>query len=391
MTTEGLRLSLPGGGQLKTKRRRLTAGMLLLTAVLCAALLGLLPAARSGFAALMNAVMDASEAVNAYAYRRMPETSAPDGTLAGALLAGMLLSLAGAAALRFRKTCGLAAAAACAGIQIYFGLSLPAPVNIAVFTLCGIAAADRITLRKALCIASAAVLLAGITAVAWHGTDEATEAASEHVRDLLEQPAGLPAAGSADREPDTIRETHHTDTRELAEGDREAQPDRQYRLITIEEEEISRPEWIDYLKAALLLLAAAAAVILPFIPAAAMNRRRKKAREARALFTSPNRNEAICAMFRHTAKYLEKTGRGAGNRPFRDWPDALEGKMPEKYVDSFRKCCILFEEAAYSDHEMTEMDAGEVRGLLAETERLLYDQAGRRQRLRLRYMECLHE
>ena len=40
---------------------------------------------------------------------------------------------------------------------------------------------------------------------------------------------------------------------------------------------------------------------------------------------------------------------------------------------------------------MTEAQAGQVRELLAETERLLYDQAGWRQRMRLRYAECLHE
>ena len=132
-------------------------------------------------------------------------------------------------------------------------------------------------------------------------------------------------------------------------------------------------------------------MILPFIPAAALNRRRKKAREARKMFSSPDRNLAVCAMFRHAARYLDKTGHGAGNIPFREWPAALAGNMPEKYVDSFQKCCILFEKAAYSDRELTEEQAEQVRDLLAETERLLYDQAGWRERLRLRYAECLHE
>ena len=77
--------------------------------------------------------------------------------------------------------------------------------------------------------------------------------------------------------------------------------------------------------------------------------------------------------------------------PFRDWPAAIAGKMPEKYVDSFQKCCILFEEAAYSDHGISEAQAEQVRELLAETEHLLYDRAGWRERLRLRYTECRHE
>ncbi len=390
MMNEGLRLILPGG-QSRKKTGNAAAGALLLATAALAGLLFLLPAARGGLAALMNRLMEASEAVNAYAYRRIPVTYAADETLAGILLGGAAACLAGAGTVRFRRACGIFLAVICAGIQVYFGLSLPAAANIAAFTLCGIMAADRISLKKALCLAAAAAVLAGLTAVIRPGTDEATEWASERVRDLLEQSAGPAAESPADEEPDTIRETRHTDTRELTQGDREAEADRKYRLVTIEEEEISRPEWIDYLKNALLILAALAAVVLPFIPAAALNRRRRKAREARAVFASPDRNEAACAMFRHAAKYLEKTGKGAGNIPFRDWPAAMAGKMPEKYVDSFRKCCILFEEAAYSDHELTEEETGQVRELLAETERLLYEGTGFRQRLRLRYVECLHE
>ena len=388
---EGLRLSLPGRPRPQRKSHRIPRPALILCAALLTVLLFLLPTARNGLAALLNRLMDASEAVNSYAYRRYPVTTAPDEGMAGFLLGAAAVCLGCAAAIRSRRAFGTAAAVACAGIQVYFGLSLPAFVNIAVFVLCGILAAGRIPFRKALCLAAAAAVLSGMTAIVWPGVNPATETASEHIRDLLEHAAPSAAESLPDEEPDMIRETRHTDTRALTEGDREAGTDREYRLVTIEEEEISRPKWIDYLKIALLLLAAAAAVILPFVPAAVLNRRQKKARETRAAFMSPDRNEAACAMFRHAAKYLEKTGRGAGNRPFRDWPTALAGKMPEKYVDSFQKCCILFEEAAYSDHQLTEEQAGQVREMLAETERLLYDEAGWRQRLRLRYTECLHE
>lgn len=392
MTSDGLRLSFPGRKQPRKGIRKIIAGILFLSAALLTAAVFALPAPRGGVISLLNRLMDASEAVNAYAYRHVPAVSAPDEGLAGALLAAAAACLAGGlTALGGRKTLGFAAGILCAGIQVYFGLSLPAALNIVLFTLFGILMTDRTDLRKALCVAAAAAVLAGVTAAAWPGTDAPTEAASEHVRDLLEPPADNAAGSLPEEEPETIRETRHTDTRALTAGSGEAEPERRYRLVTIEEEQISRPDWVDYLKIVLLLLAAAAAVILPFIPAAALNRRRRKAREARALFDSPDRSEAVCAMFRHAVKYLEKTGNGAGNIPFRDWPAEMAGNLPEKYVDSFRKCCILFEEAAYSDHEMTEAQAGQVRELLAETERLLYDQAGWRQRLRLRYLECLHE
>ena len=390
MTKDGLRLVVPEGRQPGKNRRRLI-WILLGCAAAAAALLALLPAARGGLAALLNGLMAESEAVNAYAYRRIPEPAAPDTAATGILLGLAVLCLLGAGLLRFRRAAALAAAAVCAALQVYFGLPLPPAVNIAVFTLCGIAAAEEIRLRRVLGIALAAAVLAGMTAALRPGVDEATEAASERVRDLLERSAASVQAYRPEAEPEPIRETRHTDTRELAQGEAEAAAEQEYRLVTVEEEEISRPKWIDYLRIAALLIAAVAAVVLPFIPAAALNRRRRKAREARAAFASPDRKEAVCAMFRHAAKYLEKTGNSPGNLPFREWPAFLEGRMPEKYVDSFRKCCILFEEAAYSDHELTEGDEGEVRDLLAETEHLLYDRAGLRQRLRLRYVECLHE
>ena len=391
MTDNGLRLIIPERERLREKTRRILRRSLLPAAALFAAALFLLPAARNGLMALLNRVMEASEAVNAYAYRRIPVSSTADEMLGGILLCGMAVCLGGAAVLRARRITGLAAVIICAVIQAWLGLPLPAAVNIVVFALGGILVMDRVNLKKALCMIAAAMVLAGIVAAVWPGVDEPTEAASEYVRDLLEHAAEPPEGGRPDTEPDMIRETRHTDTRSLTEGDREAEAEQQFRLITVEEEEISRPEWTDYLKIALLLLAVAAAVIIPFIPAAALNRRRRKAREARVAFDSPNRNEAICAMFRHAAKYLDASGFGAGNIPFCEWPEKLRGRMPEKYVDSFQKCCILFEEAAYSDHELTEVQAGEVRQMLTETERLLYDDAGWRQRLRLKYTECLHE
>ena len=83
MTNEGLRLNLPGRPRLQRKPYYSPGPALILCAVLLTALLFLLPPARSGLAALLNRLMDASEAVNAYAYRRYPVTTAPDSCLPG--------------------------------------------------------------------------------------------------------------------------------------------------------------------------------------------------------------------------------------------------------------------------------------------------------------------
>ena len=53
------------------------------------------------------------------------------------------------------------------------------------------------------------------------------------------------------------------------------------------------------------------------------------------------------------------------------------------------RCAKLFEEAVYSGHPMTEAQRRQVLSLLEETERVLKSGAGWKQRLRLKYRECL--
>ncbi|MBR4443022.1 MAG: hypothetical protein IKS52_07115, partial [Clostridia bacterium] len=177
----------------------------------------------------------------------------------------------------------------------------------------------------------------------------------------------------------------------LLEGEAEARQGKDYRLVTVEEEQIAMPHWVDYVKIILLLLLTAALVIVPFLPFMWINARRKKAHEARAAFDAEDNSAAIRALFRHTAAWLEATGCGAGNRPYRAWPSAMNGKMPESYIQRYAACAKLFEEAAYSDHAMDEAQRAQARALLEETERLLLARAGWKEKLRLRYVECLCE
>lgn len=55
-----------------------------------------------------------------------------------------------------------------------------------------------------------------------------------------------------------------------------------------------------------------------------------------------------------------------------------------------RRAAALFSEAAYSAHPVTEHQRTDVEKVLDETEHILYDKADWRQKLRLKYVECLH-
>lgn len=133
-----------------------------------------------------------------------------------------------------------------------------------------------------------------------------------------------------------------------------------------------------------------ALLTLPFLPFVLFDTRRRKAMERRAAFDSPDCGEAIRAMFLHLAAYLDRCGKGVGNRPFSQWDAALSQTVSPEYAALFRHAAALFEEAAYSTHAMGGEQRAELQSLLTETERLLYDNADRRTKFRLKYVECLH-
>lgn len=56
----------------------------------------------------------------------------------------------------------------------------------------------------------------------------------------------------------------------------------------------------------------------------------------------------------------------------------------------FKRAAALFSEAAYSAHPVTEHQRTDVEKVLDETEHILYDKADWRQKLRLKYVKCLH-
>ena len=170
---------------------------------------------------------------------------------------------------------------------------------------------------------------------------------------------------------------------------RSAQAEKEYRLVTNEEEQISMPHRINYLRIALLLLLAVALLTLPFVPFLWLNACRRKALEIRKAFEAEDTKAAVCVIFQHIVAWLEATGNGAGNLPYRDWPQHLAPRLSEEYAQRFGDCAALFEEAAYSDHAFSREQHRKTLALLQETEQMMQEKADLRQKLCLKYKECL--
>lgn len=366
-----------------TEKRWLFAGFLIL--LISCVLLFVIPSARQGMQALLNRLFDASEAVNAYAYERFAVSAGQSTDLAAALLSVMGLALIGMTVVSGSRLAALGLMTASVLFQAYFGLAFPAWVQVPLLALFALWMLRRpINRRAVLCALTVIIAVTLAVLLLYPGVDAATEAVSEHVRDQLSRMAQSVTGGVTEL-PAGENEVRHAHTQALAAGDREAQTGREFRLVTVEEQQISKPHWVDYLRIALLLALTAAAVILPFLPFILLNRRRQKALNARKAFQSENVSEAIFAIFQHVAAWLEATGNGGGNAPYAAWQAALS----PAYAQRFAACEKLFEEAAYSTHPMTEEQRQQALELLDETERALQARADWKQRLRLRYKECL--
>ncbi len=390
-TVQAEQFGASSADELKNRSRKRLLRALICAFLLCAALLALIPEANHGAQALFNRLFAASESVNAYVYDRFPVPEEQPVFLAAVLLTAALLALVLTAFLLKRRAAALCLAAAFALLQAYFGLSFPAWINIPLYGCLALAALKRPLGRGPLIgFCAAALSVALLTALLCPGVDAATEAASEAVRDRLSRIAQQ-ITGSVSEAPEGETETRHIHTRSLEAGDNEAATDGEFRLVTVEEEQISQPYWINYLKIALLLLLSAALVILPFAPFVLLNARKKKAQEIRKAFASENVNEAVCAIFRQVIAWLSETGFGADNRLYREWADTLLGGMPEGYAERFSRCAEDYEEAAYSSHALAEEKRRLAMDLLKETETALWKAAGRKQRLRLKYWMCLYE
>ena len=359
--------------------------------LLCIFLLLLLPKANRSAQALCNRVFAASETSNAYAYRYFPTADDQSILPASALLAAGLALWAALMVLLRSRLAALGLMALFTLFQAYFGLPFPAWVNVPLYALLGLWMMKRPFRPRFLLLAAAGVLIVSLlTAVLLPGADAATEAASETVRDRLNRIA-LQLAGALQEAPAGETETRHVHDAALETGEGKAQTGREYRLVTAEEEQISMPQWISWLRIALLFLLMIALLTLPFAPFLLLNARKKKAQEIRKAFASEDVNEAVCAVFRQVITWLEATGNGAGNRLYRDWTFDRPDALPDGYAGRFAGCAAAVEEAVYGSRPLPEEARSSALALLKETEEALWKKADWKQRLRLRYWLCLCE
>lgn len=366
---------------------RLTLSKIALLTALCALLLlALVPPARESAALLLNDLFTLSEAHNAYAYDRFAVSETVSRLPACVLLAVFFVGFFLFAACCKRRLPALLTACALAGFQAYFGLSFPAPVNLALFGLLGLKMMRAHTPSCLLAYGACALTAALVVVLLAPGVHPATEAASEQVRDWLGN-AAQTLESNADAWPDATQ-TRHENHLSLSSGIEGAQAERTYRLVTRAEQQISNPPWFDLVKTTLMLLLILLLLALPFAPFVLLSRRARQVRAIRETFDDPDASKAVRAMFRHIVRYWSACRDVKKGLPFSYLPDRIE--MPEAYAESYRACASIFLKAAYSHEPISQDERARVKFLLDETEHLLYDEQSALKQLELRYRYLLH-
>ncbi|MCR4622860.1 MAG: DUF58 domain-containing protein [Clostridiales bacterium] len=352
-------------------------------------LLFVIPQARYALEAICNRVFQASEAVNSYVYEYYPVSSEQPVWPAVLFLGIILGACIGITVITGSRLMSLLLTSGCVVYQVYFGLSFYAWINIALFVVFALAMLKRPFRRKSVTMLVSAVLIISLgIAIFWPGVDAETERLSEKLRDRLSLVTESIAGGTRE-DPTGEKETRHVHTESLLYGNETALANKEYRLVTREEEEISMPRYVNYLRTALLLMLVVVLLILPFLPFFWLNARRKKALRARMIFGSEDKNAAVYALFQHVIAWLEASGYSEGNLPYRDWPQNLVPRLSEDYARRFKDCVAVFEEAAYSDHVLSEHERQQVYDLMRETEKLMKEKADTKHRLLLKYRDCL--
>ncbi|MGM9638308.1 MAG: hypothetical protein ACI3XT_01795 [Butyricicoccaceae bacterium] len=352
------------------------------------------PEAKDGLKVLCNRLFEASESVNAYIYVYFEVAEGTSAAKAVVLLSVILAALCVLAVLCKSRLIPALLAASLAAVQIWFGLALPSWLNVCLFAVFGLALSEgrrdiRLCFPYAGCVLAAALLVSCL----FPGIHPATENASEAVRDRLDDAEQQLYQRVTNTFSET-RKTRHENRLDLEAAGTEEDTfssDREYRYEQTQESVISRPEQTDYLKMILLLLLVIVLLLAPFLPFLLVDQRRKRALEHRAQFDAEDHAAAIRAMFLHVAACLERCGKSGGNRPFSAWAEPLALCMPENLCARYREAAALWQEAAYSSHSMTEQQRNEMRRILEELEGFLYDQADRKTRFRMKYLDCLFQ
>ena len=306
-----------------------------------------------GLALLSGYFYDTAEQAQAYIYARFhvpddansnPELCMRLAVIWASCLLGLITALP---PLSFRRgMCAFLAGLVMMAFA-YYGV-IPSWVCIGVILVAGIAALSRGSLLSTLPLLLVAVIIFGAVVLIDPGENYAVSRANENIRDRF-------ALLSSYLQPP---QDEDSDLSELQKQDQ---------LVQEQQEKDAAGssfmmKMIRTLSVIFIILAAIGAAAWIF-----WRKLKKRIDSNRAGIDSDDPGEAITAMFPYCVRWLESYGIEAAGRPFSALTADLKEDMSREYAYKYEDMYALWQEAAYSDHEMTERQKREMSGFLQET------------------------
>jgi FtsH-binding integral membrane protein len=322
----------------------------------------------SGIALIMNQFHDEAELAQAYLYDRMHVGSAGDEDPYGCMhiatmwIAAILYLVAALPPANIKRAEVPALAAISMLMFAYYGL-IPSWIFIAL-----LAAALILALSRGSALSSIAVLL--VTMIAFGavmmidpGENYGISRADENFRDRFALKSAYLQSGDSAVDDLSTLEQDIQNKQNKGRDDNEQNFFARHRGIFA----------LSILLAVLAVLAAAALLCMRCI------RRRQAAN--RAGIDSDDPKEAIIAMFPYSVKWLQLAGLEPQGKPFTALIPMIRADVSEDYGDRFSGMYELWEEAAYSDHEMTEESREEMDLFMNDTIDMIREESSLRSKV----------
>ena len=315
----------------------------------------------NGWGLIMNQLYDNGEYYQAYIYDRFhigstgdehPYRSMHFALLWASALAGLLTALPNA---NIRRAISLILAALTMIAFAYYGI-IPSYVCIAVFAAALLLAFSRGNILASLSVLVAVMIVFGAVVLIDPGESYGISRADEKFRDRFALRSSYLEGG--DMSYDDLSGLDNM------QDQQESQRDGQGPDI------LEQNSWVIVL---LIVLAVLAAVGVP----AFLYLRKLKKRQAgnRAGIDSADPREAIVAMFPYAVRWLQPAGIETAGKPFDALVPQIRADVSEEYAGRFTGMYRLWEEAAYSDHEMTADRQTEMKSFLDDTIKMIRDKS----------------
>ena len=313
----------------------------------------------NGLALIMNQLYDTGEASQAYLYDRLPTGEMADAHpnrcmhMAALWLSSLLGLLAALPPIDYRRGIAIGAGVFSMLAFAYYGI-IPMTACIAVLAAAILFVLARGSLISALPVFLIAAILFGAVVLIDPGESYGISRADENFRDRF-----------------ALKSSYLQENEEYGDGLSGMDYDLSEDETDTEDSEESIAGGHKGLVAALLILLILAGVAV--FAGNLIKKLRKQQMKNRAGINSTDPKEAMTAMFPYTVRWLQPVGIDVAGKAFMDLVPMISSDVSEEYAGRFKGMFELWEEAAYSDHNMDEARREEMTSFMNDTIKMVKD------------------